>query len=255
MAYPKLLHDNRLDDATPVASTTATSYDVLNLRDGRAYTFYKPETLPAIVEVDCGANTAASALLVWGHTLSTNGCRVEVWGAPTGSPSAFVQVATHTPSDDYPFLLEFNSASYRYWQIQIVDAHSGATAPQIAIAVLGVPFVMPEYLAQGFDPRGRTVDARVNRSADGYPLGSVTNFEAWAETLTFDIVTWAWLRNTFEPVWRSHLRDKPFILAWDTDSDPDVLHLITTTERGFKTPHKSGSRTPLSFEVVGLLSQ
>lgn len=404
MTYPKLLFDNRMGDGTPVASTTETDYDVLNLRDWRPYTFWKPTALPATVTVDCGADRAADYALIWGHTLHDAKAAVVVRGsdndfvtsgssdvplqssnllaapedfshaawnpvsvtvtanthaAPDGSFTAdtlvlasgagseindsftFDQVLTgltftvavwmradspttvnlgigrqtanpidnvacslttewqrftlshtfasttqynvyfdinnandnaaHTIQawgaelrlgsapyyegiDNGPLFLPFTSASYQSWRLQFVQL-TGSTMPTVAIAPVGAALEMPAYLDQGFDPRGRTVDGTINRSADGYPLGSITNFEAWAETLKFGLVTWTWLRNTFEHAWRTHLRDKPFVLAWDTDNDAGILHLVTTTERGYKTPHKSGSVTDLEFNVVGLPSK
>jgi len=67
MAKPKFLYDNRLSDATPVASSTAAGdYNVLNLRDWRPYTWWKPSAMPATVRVDCGLQRSADYAILSG---------------------------------------------------------------------------------------------------------------------------------------------------------------------------------------------
>lgn len=80
---PKIMHDNRLDDATPVASLTDADpqFDVLNLRDWRPYTFWKPASLPATVTVDSGVLRAADYALIYGHDLHTAQAAVQLRGS------------------------------------------------------------------------------------------------------------------------------------------------------------------------------
>jgi len=67
MALPKFFYDNRFDDATPVASSTAAGdFNVLNLRDWRPFTFWKPSAMPATV-------TGDAATLAYEFTNSADG--------------------------------------------------------------------------------------------------------------------------------------------------------------------------------------
>jgi len=91
--YPKILHDNRLDDAAPVASTTAEDYDVLNLRDWRPYTWWKPTALPATVTVDCGMARAADYAYINGHNLVSSHAAIEVRGSSDNFVTSDVRIA------------------------------------------------------------------------------------------------------------------------------------------------------------------
>lgn len=149
--YPKCLYENRLDDGTPAASTTAAGYSVLNLRDWRAYTWWKPTALPATVTVDCGSAKAADYWAVYGHDLATQGCTIELRGSTDNFSASNVLVDTVTPSTDAAFVRHFASATYRYWRLRITGA---ASMPSLAIASVGVAMDIPAYLSEGFDPLG-----------------------------------------------------------------------------------------------------
>jgi hypothetical protein len=249
MSNPKILYDNALDDGTPAASTTATGFDVLNLRDWRPYTRWKPTAIPATVTVDRGSAQACDYGLLWGHNLYTTGCTAELRGSTDNFSASDVLVDSITPTSDDPILLQFGAVSYRYWRWRFTTG----TAPTIAIAAMGTALEMPVGLDFGFDPVGRMPMGAVNTSESGHPLGTVTRFEEWSETLTFDFVTWAWLRATWLPAWEAHLRDKPFVLAWEPTSYDTELRLVTR-KGGFKAPHQPGSYGKLSFDVVGVAS-
>jgi len=94
-AKPKFLYDNRLNDGTPVASTTATgNYNVLNLLDFRPFTWWKPTSLPATVDVDSGVARAADYALIYGHDLHDAQVAVEVRGSTDNFAASDVLLAT-----------------------------------------------------------------------------------------------------------------------------------------------------------------
>jgi hypothetical protein len=249
MALPKFFYDNRFDDGTPAASTTAVGdFNVLNLRAWRPYKWWKPTALPATVTVDCGSALAADFLAVWGHDLFTQGATIEARGSTDNFSGSNVLLATKTPTTDDPFVVEFASASYRYWRIRI----TGTTMPSLAIAAIGAVLTAPVGLDEGFDPIGRKAEGQRPRSVTGNPLGSTTLYEVWDEEIIFNPVEWAWLRATFEPAWEEQLRDKPFIFAWDIGDHPTELHLATTDGK-FSAKHSFGTYAALKFKIAGLV--
>ncbi len=247
--YPQILHDNRLDDATPVASTTATGYDVLNLRDWRPYTWWKPTALPATVTVDCASPVAADYFLIWGHDLFTHGCTVELRGSTDNFVSSNVLIASKITTSNDPFFVAFTSVSFRYWRLNITG---GATMPSIAIASIGTALDIHAYFASGFDPIGRDVIGQYNQSMSGHPLGKAIRYEEWSQTLNFENVTWSWLRATWQPAWSVHLRKEPFVLVWDSVDHADELRLVVA-QNGYRTPHSTGSYANLSLDVMGVI--
>jgi len=248
MNFPSLCYDNRFDDGTPVASTTATGYSVSNLQDWRAYTWWKPTALPATVTVDCGAAKTADYAVIVGHTLGTSGATLEVRGSTDNFVASDVLVATITPTSDNPILLQFASTSYRYWRYKITG---GATMPAMAVAAIGTALEIPGDLAEGFDPLTRTVQGTINKSVQGHPLGRVFDYEAWSQDLNFGVITWDWLRASFIPAWKGHLRGSPCVFIWDPVSHSDELYLVTLGDN-FKTPHSAGGYANLQFTVSGV---
>jgi len=249
MSAPKLFYDNRFADATPVASTTAAgSYAAANLNDLRPYTWWKPTALPATVTVDCGSAKAADFALFYGHDLHTQGASIEIHGSTDNFAASDVTVvASYAPTSDDPFLLEFASASYRYWRLKI----TGTTMPSIAMVLIGAELVMPEYLNNGFDPLARNVIGRSNNNDNGQPLGAIVDYEQWKQTLEFDFVSWSWLRSTWQPAWRNYLRSSPFIFAWDSVDYPAELYLVRAGN-SYQTPHTNGLLANLIFDVSGV---
>ena len=248
MAKPAFYYDNRFADATPAASTTAAGFAVANLTDWRRYTWWKPTAIPATVTVDCASPKAADYALIVGHNLAATGCTVQVRGSTDNFATSDVLVATNTPTTDRPLLVTFGSVSYRYWRLRFITG----TAPSIAIAAIGAAFELPTWLEQGFDPIGRSVEGIRNANANGQPLGRVVDFEQWQQRLTLRAVSWSWLRNTFEPAWRAHLRASPFGFCWEPGSYASEVRLVAAGD-DFGTPHQAGSLADLTLDLQGVV--
>ena len=196
---------------------------------------------------------SADYALFWAHDLGSQGVTVEI----RGSVDAFVAddnlVATYDPEGDEPFALHWTSAEYRFWQIKLVAGFLSGN-PAIGIGIIGEKFSIPAHLASGFDPIGRTPRGVSNKSVKGWPLGRVVEYEEFKEPLTFQFVTWTWVREMWLPVWREHLKDSPFVLTWDKTTYQNELHLVEATA-GFETPHRSGQWATLSLSVQGLANE
>lgn len=246
---PKCLFDNRLDDGTPAASSTAAGYSVLSLREWRPYTAWQPTSLPATVTVDCAAPAPVDYWAIYEHDLHTQGATIQLRGSTDNFAASDVLVDSVTPSSDAPFVRFVASVSYRYWRIRI----TGTTAPTLAIAALGEAFEIPAYLSSGFDPIGRSVKGQVNRSELGHPLGRTVMYEAWEESVTFECLSWSWLRADWLAAWRAHLRDEPFLWLWDQTGHPDEVYLVAVKD-GFKSPHQPGSYTNLNLTLYGVVT-
>jgi hypothetical protein len=243
---PIILWDSRLKDATPVASSTAAGYDVRNLTDFRAYTWWRPTALPATVTVDCGSPRAADCLGVYGHDLGSKGATIQVQASTDNFVASNVAVTSFTPTHDRPIVRTWPSVAYRYWRLRV----TGSTAPSLAIVAIGAALAFPRPLARGFDPLGRAVVGAVNRSEDGHALGRAVYAEQWEARLSFRLLTWEWVRSTFLPAWQAHLRSAPFLFAWDPVEHPEETRLVTAGE-AFRAPTE-GAFSALELDVMGV---
>jgi len=248
MAKPKFLYDNRLNDATPVASSTAAGdFNVLNLRDWRPYTWWKPSAMPATVTVDCGSAKAADYALIYGHDLFTQGATVEIRGSTDNFSASDVLVATSTPGSNDPKLLTFSSQSFRYWRLRF----TGSTAPSIAIGVIGAALEAPVYFEGSFSPIDRKVQGQTNRNENGHPLGRAVLFESWEARIRLPNVAWSWARDTFMPAWKTHLRGSPFGFIWESDLYPGDVRLVQAGDE-LQLPHRAGSLADVEISVEGI---
>lgn len=250
MANPRIFYDNRLADDTLVASSTAAgNYAAANLVDWRAYTWWKAGVLPATLTVNCGVARAADYALVHGHELHSVGASLEIRGSTDNFAASDVLVASVTPASDDPILLTWGSTSYQYWRQKV----TGATPPAMAIAAIGAMLEFPTGLSQGFDPIGRRVNGQANDNANGHPLGRVIDFESWEADLRFEKLTWSWIRNTFQPAWRTHLRANPFAFGWETALYGSEI-VIAGSGMQWSTPHFSGSVADLTIKLSGVVT-
>lgn len=251
MAGPLVLYESRLNDATPVASSTAAGFDVLNLRDLRDFTFWKPSALPATVTVDCGSSKAADYLAVYNHNLGSKGCTIEVRRSTDNFAANDVLVDTHAPADDKPFVRLFSSVSSRYWRIRILNG----SAPTLAIALLGARLEIPSTsgIREGFDPIGRELVTQINRSNMGRALGNVVSWRRWRASLFFELVSWSWVRDSWQPAAEAWLESEPWLFAWNPDSYPKELRHVTMDASGWDAPHRAGSLTDLQVAVTGVM--
>lgn len=249
MALPTIFYDNRFSNGTPVASSSAAGFAAANVADWRAYTWWKPTALPATLTVDCGSARAADYALIHGHDLFSRGCTVEVRGSTDNFAASNVLVATVTPTSDDPLLVLFASTAYRHWRLRF----TGAAVPTLAIAAIGARLELPAWLPQPFDPLGRQIVGQSNRNERGQALGRVVQFESWKEQIKLERVSWAWVRNTWLPAWRAHLRSTPFVLGWEVDLYPTDLKLVTAGDK-FDTPHYAGSTCDLTFDVEAVVT-
>lgn len=245
---PLVLFDNRFADAVPVASGTAAGeFAVANLQDWRPYTWWQPDLLPATMTVDCGVAKAADFSAVYGHDLGTKGATLEIRYSSDNFVADDNLAVSISPTDDQPFVLTFPIQSARYWRRRI----TGTTAPSMAIAAVGAKLELPRRLRAGFDPTGRTPAGKFNRSMKGHPLGSAVQYEEWSERLRLRNVSWAWLRSTWQPAWEFHLKNMPWLFAWDPVDHSSELYLVGS-RRGYKTPVTTGEFATLELQVNGV---
>lgn len=252
MTGPLCLYESRLNDATPVASSTAAAtatvtYNVLNLRDARPYSFWKPNAMPGTVTVDCGSAKTADYLLVYSHDLFTKGCTIEIRKSTDNFAANDVLVATSTPADNLPLLLLFTSTSSRYWRITVKTG----TAPTLAIVMFGNRLEVPAAPREGFDPVGRNSVGQNNRAVKGYPLGRVIAYQEFRETLNYELLSWTWVRDSWGAAWTAWLQSEPWLYAWNPDTYPKETWLVLS-DGSYNTPHKSGSYADLQVPVTGV---
>jgi hypothetical protein len=235
--------DNVLEGAT--VSSTAATFDAINLEDWRQYTFWKANALPATITKDHGSAKSCDYLLLVGGSFA--GCTVK-WQASTDNFAAStVTLATISGAADENIFVHLTTpASYRYWRIRI----EGATAPAISIAAIGLSLEMPYGLPDGYDAIGREEEGARNTNENGYPVGIVSTHEQFKRQLSFPLTPWVFLRSYWLPAWET-IKARPFAFGWDVENHPDEIDLVMCDGK-FSAPHQPGELATLGLSVSGL---
>lgn len=107
---PIIMYESMLNDCIPTATSTATDYDVLNLRDLRLFTYWKATgtTDPQYITCDVGSgNTkAADSLAIIGHNLNAAGASVTLQCSTDDFVSDIDYILAKLPSTDGVLLSE-----------------------------------------------------------------------------------------------------------------------------------------------------
>jgi hypothetical protein len=179
-------------------------------------------------------------------------CSITDTATATGAGTAFYQMAvsgSHNYSGDgssglYVWGAQLATSDSDYFKVEA--ANSGI--PTLAIAATGERLDIPAYHVNGFDPIGREPVGQYNKSVAGKHLGKTIKYEEWSQAVSYEFVTWAWLRATWLVAWKAHLRGQPFVYVWDRDNHPTEIRLVVI-DGGFKGPHRSGQVGILSFSM------
>ena len=217
MGKPLILYDNRLNDGTPVATTTDTGYDVLNLKDLRSYTFWQAAntTTPCYITVDCGSAKSADCLGIFKHNFNTIGASISVeCSSDNFASDTTVALAAFAPATDKAILKTFTTVSKRYWRLKINGTLSAK--PYMAILMLGSKLELSHEPDTPFQLIDEGVESETSKSNAGHILGSVIFYHPIEIICKISWLARTWVTDTFKPFWDNHgSLMKPFFFAWD----------------------------------------
>ncbi len=232
---PVLLADNRFLDGTPTATSTATGYDVLNIRDLKEFTAFRAASSgTCYLTINCGSSKYADAIGIKAHNLGTAAASVSVESSDNGS-SWTERLAPFTPTDDKAILKLFPAVSAQHWRLKIVTA---SIAAQVAVCLLGVRITFP-YPADGpYVPATSSVEADMTKGKTGIRLGANVRFKPYKIAPKWKDVPRSWVETYFLPFWNDYASNlAPFFYAWDLDVFPSDVRFVSVPEgHSFETP-------------------
>lgn len=251
---PILLYENRLDDGTPVATTTAAGFSVLNLKDLRTFTFWKAvDNAAQYIEIDCGSAKMADCLGIIGHNFGTTGATVSIeCSSDNFGADITVALAGFIRTADTAFMKTFAAQTKRYWRLKITG---GSAAAQMAVLMLGVMLQFPYPPATPFSPYKEGMEAETKRGKTGQLLGAVVRYFPRQISARFIEPTRDFVFNSYLPFWEGHASlMKPFFFAWDLDVYPDhVLFGKVPAGLEFEAPlSRGGTVDEIKLDMEGV---
>lgn len=231
MTAPVILFDNRFLNAAPAASSTASGFDVLNIRDGRTYTFWKA-AYAGVNTLTVLAPGAADTIAIVGHNLYSCAAQIYVESSINGiswTQRHYIAAVSHNRA----LLSTFSLCSDNYWRVRIVTA---SIAPYLAVIALGLRLAFPQPPASPFIPYSETTEEENVISKAGQPLGTVVRYHGIEINPEFTNISRAWVDGFYVPFHNSYARlRKYFFWAWDIGTYPDQVFYVKDIAK-FETP-------------------
>lgn len=208
-----LLSDNRFLDGTPTATSTAVGYSVGALTDWKTYTYWKAASASTqYLTVDCGSPKYADTLGIASHNLAAHASLITVDGSDDNV--TWVTALAATASTSGVILLKLATpATRRYWRVVISNQ---SAASYIGILCLGARMQFEDGIDGEYTPYVETAHAEIEISQAGHMLGATLAYVGRDAEYSWAYITDGWFRNTFMPVWTTHLSlYKPFFFTPD----------------------------------------
>jgi hypothetical protein len=232
-ACPVIAWDSVVDISNITATTSHADFPATNLANPATHlkwreaafaspdtdeyiTITVPETMaspPALGTIDYVA--------IAKHNFGSAGCVVSIESTTdTTSPfTGYVNIMSHTPSDDLPIIFHFAPTAASHVRIKITAGHM---AREAAVVYAGQILVLERSVKIDVDHTpinlGRVNNIITGMSESGNFLGRLTKNHMRETKAEFSHFTPAWYRANFDP-FLEVAHDIPFFWAWHPDVD------------------------------------
>ena len=262
MALPIMVWENQgaNPDINAWAATDTdpgSQYHVDNLLDFRPFTRWKAASSgEKFITGDWttvpGGNITVDCFAIIGHNLATVAADIYLeqyvgtWvdaGAGKINATADDEIILGllpTPKTDDSFRLRLDATT---------------AAAEIGVFLLGERLEFPRHLDGAWDPEGQRIEADQPVSKGGEKLGSTIRYLEHNLTPQWNRLTETWIRNTFMPIWRSHLAQlNGFVFAWDPSGAhlADLRYMSLTPGTRLQVPYDQ-TRQSLSLPMRGIV--
>lgn len=238
---PIILYKNILNSTIPPTATdTADGYDILNVADNRAYTFWMAASAGTkYITIDCSDQSGADCLGIAGHNLYTAQATVSVESS-ANAVDWTERLAGFIPVSNMAFLKVFDFSSARYWRLKIITE---TIAPTIAVCELGPRLEMPCPPETPYIPYKEMIEADTAKSKIGHLLGAVIRHKPIEILASFTVLNRNWVFGDFKAFWDSHGSNLlPFFYAWDLTAYPEHVYYVALKENyAYQTPLSVGA--------------
>jgi len=222
MGTPCILgHNNLFSTSTVLSASTTdpsdTAFNVLNVIDERAYTFWRADTSTGTkyITIDTGqATSVGDAWAIVGHNLSSATDSLAIQHS-SDNFGTIATASTFTAVDNKAFGLLFSSAVNRYWRLAINQPTT--IKPFIAVLLLGEKLTFPLGERKTINPEAHVSINEGSNSKTIQPLGVIHRGKQRRLTVDIPALPTTWIANSFVPVWDTHLSlSKNFLWQWNT---------------------------------------
>jgi hypothetical protein len=223
---PIIMYESMLNDCTPTATSTATDYNVLNLRDLRLYMYWMA-TSAATQYITCPLASAqtANCLVIIGHNLATVGATISVeYSSDNFAADINTALSGFTVTTDKVIMRTFTQQSAEYWRLKLTGM---SAAPYMAILMIDNMLQFPYPEDAPYTPFKDRIKGETQRSRRGHHLGSAVDYQGIQITANFSNLSRTFIFDTYRPFWDYYASQlKPFFYAADIGTFPDLVFFV-----------------------------
>lgn len=236
--------DNIFSKGPLTASSEATDFQKENVYDGLTYTFWRPTSIPATLQVTSPAGQYINYFGLAAHTLGSSGCTFKMqyydgaaWQDLTSSISPITDKVI------------FQALTQIYTNKVRINILSGSSIPSIGVMFSGAAFVFQRNIYIGHQPiaLNRTLEFAQNISEKELDLGrSVANKGAKTNVKVSNL-TPDWVRNSLAPV-VEQIITKPFFFCWRPATFPEDSAYCWMSD-AYPNFSNNGKNNLMDFEI------
>lgn len=163
-----VLFENVFTQGTFTWNSQADRYNAANVLDDATWNAWRPNSVPAILTVNCGSPVTCDTLGVAAHDLASNGAGIQVQSSDDGVTWT-TRSAIFSPLTDEDIIIRFATTSAQYWRVLMEYA-----VATIGVIKLGQSLKFPCSPLAGHKPlhHSRKVELLTNESMGGNLLGN-----------------------------------------------------------------------------------
>jgi hypothetical protein len=253
MSEPRIGYDTILTVTNVTASAEETGFPATALANPLTYDRWRAPVLGdssglTYIYIDAGSAVTLDYLGIASHNLGTIGAALTLYGNSvaglTGSPVTLAVVSSI--ATDAPFIESFTAGAYRYYTIAINPGAVTVTESiDIGVLFLGAAMQFERCIMGQHAPinYNRKTEFNINISDNGQFLGRSITRQGYETSVSFNMITGAWGRATFQPFVK-YARTKPYFWQWNPTTYPsEVAYVHTDGDIGIQY---TGDRTLMS---------
>jgi hypothetical protein len=217
---PLIGYENLFLAATITSSGDEALYPKENAYDWNPATFWEPSSATgAWLKADFGNPVEFDYFAIYAQDLWKHNGTIELQHSPDNS--SWTSLGVFTLSASRPYFFRFTAVTKRYFRV-LVEAGDGSTKPFIGVMAVGKALVFERGFFVGFAPPivARNTVVTNSVSQNGVFLGRTMIRKGIKSNISMDMLSQAWVRNSWLPFILHAETPGPFFLQWNHDAWP-----------------------------------
>lgn len=247
LTHARIGYQSVLPNAVITGTVGLTGFPLSNLKNPATYERYRPSSIPATINIDCGSVVAVDYFAMQSSGVDS----VQIYSSANGT-NYTLEMQYNIANANRASMAILSEKTFRYWRI-VVSGNN----PDIRAMKLGKALAMQRPIYGGHSPvtLSPIYSVRPTLSEKGQFLGSSVQRKGFSTSYQWGNLTANWYRDNFDAFVKSAPQANPFFIAWRPITHPDEVAYCWST--GNISPKNTGTRDlmEVSLSVEGFANE